>query len=255
MSVVDPDQTAEHDESYFASFTDLLVGVLFIFILLLMIFAHNFNQTVSEVTGIKESRDKVLTEIKKSLDEQGVEVSIDLEQGVLRLPDSILFGVNESRLNSRGIEAVNKLASVLKKYLPCLATLKGITKEQNEVCENLNLQRRDALESVLIEGHTDFRGSRERNWQLSMERAVSVFRQLTVASPELDDRVVTVYVNDMGGRKEVPVLAISGYEARRPIEVGNEIESLRKNRRIDIRFIMKSPTPRDVQQISKDIGD
>lgn len=55
-----------HDESYFASFTDLLVGVIFIFIILLMIFANNYQQATESVTqtskALEEARDKALQE-------------------------------------------------------------------------------------------------------------------------------------------------------------------------------------------------
>lgn|GEM_PF-1320472 len=37
-----------HDESYFASFTDMLVGVIFIFIILLMIVANNYQAATDE---------------------------------------------------------------------------------------------------------------------------------------------------------------------------------------------------------------
>src|SRR5579884_4174242 len=39
----------QHDESYFASFTDMLIGVIFIFIILLMIYANNYQQAAESV--------------------------------------------------------------------------------------------------------------------------------------------------------------------------------------------------------------
>jgi chemotaxis protein MotB len=53
-----------HDESYFASFTDLLVGIIFIFIILLMIFANNYQEATESVTktsrALEEARNKAL---------------------------------------------------------------------------------------------------------------------------------------------------------------------------------------------------
>lgn len=43
-----------HDESYFASFTDMLVGVIFIFIILLMIVAHNYQKATESVTQMSK---------------------------------------------------------------------------------------------------------------------------------------------------------------------------------------------------------
>jgi len=145
-----------HDESYFASFTDLLVGVLFIFIILLMVFASNFSKAVDEVTGIKESRDKVLQEIERSLEEQGVEVSIDLEQGILRLPEkSVRFDRGEHIPRPEGKEALIKLSKILGIYLPCLTSKKEDIHNDSPACIKLSLKNRDGLDSVLIEGHTD----------------------------------------------------------------------------------------------------
>ena len=118
----------DHDEGYFASFTDLLVGILFIFIIMLMMFATNYQkkqqhtEDVTKVlTKINEARNKVLIEMEKSLKNEGVQVSVDLENGVLRLPESLLFESGKWEPNKQGEAALNKLANVLMTYLPCLA--------------------------------------------------------------------------------------------------------------------------------------
>ena len=61
-----------HDESYFASFTDLLVGILFIFIILLMVVATNYHKqqkdtenAIEVLTAINSSRNVVLESVKK----------------------------------------------------------------------------------------------------------------------------------------------------------------------------------------------
>jgi chemotaxis protein MotB len=251
MSETHFDDLEEHDESYFASFTDLLVGVLFIFIILLMVFASNFSQAVESVTSANESRKIVLEEIQQSLQEQGVTVTIDTDQGVLRLPEDVLFDTNKSTLNSKGHDALFKLAGILKDYMPCMAKLKIADVENEVFCESLELKSRNALETVLIEGHTDHTGTIERNWQLSAERAVTVFRSLTNAQPILDDGIVTT-INLNGVERDIPVLAISGYADRRSTSstANKSADDLKRDRRIDLRFIMKSPTPEDVKSIN-----
>ncbi|AOW52317.1 Outer membrane protein and related peptidoglycan-associated (lipo)proteins [Legionella pneumophila] len=233
-------QTPEsHDESYFASFTDMLVGIIFIFIILLMIVANNFQSATKKVTEINESRDKILKEIEQSLKQEGVSVTIDIEQGVLRLPESILFGVDQYQVNEEGKIALSKLASVLEKYLPCMAVTEEKFKSQ---CESLNLTSRDGLDAVFIEGHTDSTGSSEHNWYLSARRAISVFNELIDAKPLLN-----VGLKNING---IPILNVSGYEARRPIDPNN----LSVNRRIELRFIMRSPTPQDIKRLKHAIG-
>ena len=232
-----------HEESYFASFTDMLVGIIFIFIILLMIVANNFQEAADSVTKINESRDKVLREIERSLKDAGVPVTVDIEQGVLRLPESILFGIDEYKVNARGQQALKTLAEVLGKYLPCISVTED--KSRLSACKDLNLASKDGLDAVFIEGHTDSTGSPDHNWLLSAQRAISVFRELTFSEPYLNEGVK----NTNG----VPVLNVSGYEARRPADPQNP-KNYALNRRIELRFIMRSPTPEDVKKLKNAVG-
>lgn len=237
-----------HDEGYFASFTDMLVGILFIFIILLVMVASNYqtqqNQSKAAqeaVTGMIESRNIVLEEMSRSLEKSGVKVEIDLEQGILRLPESVLFDKGSDQVTPAGRESLAKLAKVLAQYLPCL----GVSKvSDNSFCNCLHLKSRGCLEAVLIEGHTDTQGAEHGydNWGLSARRAITVFKELTSSCPILDRGIVN--------KQNVPVLGVGGYEARRPVSTSD----LRRNRRIDLRFVMRSPTPEDVKQIEQAAG-
>ena len=231
-----------HDESYFASFTDMLVGIIFIFIILLMIVANDFQEATDAVTKINESRDKVLREIEKSLKESGVQVTIDIEQGVLRLPEDILFNFDKYEVDEKGEKPLKTLSEVLGKFLPCISITED--KSHQESCEQLNLASKDGLDAVFIEGHTDSKGSHEHNWELSAKRAISVFRKITDASPLLNE--------GLKNKNGVPVLNVSGYEARRPITTIPE--KFKLNRRIELRFIMRSPTPEDVKKLKDAVG-
>ena len=231
-----------HDESYFASFTDMLVGIIFIFILLLMVVANDFQQATDAVTKIAESRDKVLREIEQSLKESGVQVTIDTEQGVLRLPEDILFEFGKYEVNDKGKTALKTLSGVLGKFLPCIAVTNN--KSDSEPCNHLNLASKDGLDAVFIEGHTDSIGTHEHNWELSAKRAIAVFRELTDSNPLLNEGIKN--------RNGVPVLNVSGYEARRPIT--SLPENFHLNRRIELRFIMRSPTPEDLKKLNNAVG-
>ena len=231
-----------HDESYFASFTDMLVGIIFIFIILLMIVANNFQEATDAVTKINESRDKVLREIEKSLKESGVQVTIDIEQGVLRLPEDILFEFGRYEVNDKGKKALKTLSDVLGRFLPCISIVDN--QSHQDSCTKLNLASKDGLDAVFIEGHTDSVGTHEHNWELSAKRAISVFREITESSPFLNE--------GLKNKNGVPVLNVSGYEARRPNTTIPE--NFHLNRRIELRFIMRSPTPEDVKKLKDAVG-
>lgn len=240
----------DHDEGYFASFTDLLVGILFIFIIMLMISATNYQkrkQHTEEITKvmtkINEARNKVLVEMQKTLQDEGVQVSIDVENGVLRLPESLLFESGKWELNKQGDAALDKLANVLMTYIPCLSYADQSFKS---ACKKIDLINEPILDTVLIEGHTDNKpfGTEtgiDSNWGLSARRAITIFNKLTLYRPELDKNILNA--------NKLPVLGVSAYAARRPIQQTN----IEKNRRIDLRFIMRSPTPDDLKRIKNEI--
>jgi flagellar motor protein MotB len=236
----------ESDEGYFASFTDLLVGILFIFIIMLMMFATNYqrmhNQTENSAkifTKINEARDSMLIEMKKSLENEGVPVSIDLKHGILRLRESLLFESGKWVPNEKGKDALKNLANVLLKYVPCLASADQSLKKS---CQNMTLKE-SVIETILIEGHTDnkpFRTEKgfDSNRGLSAMRSITIFDNLAANQPEL---------KNIRNSDDIPILGVSAYADSRPISQ----TELQLNRRIDIRFIMRSPTPAEIEKINK----
>jgi flagellar motor protein MotB len=143
----------EHEESFFVSMTDMMVGMLFLFIIMLMFFALKFsddsvdlreqNRLLEEqrkaaeeektrlraqldlLQGAQQARRAVVEQVYSSLKQQGVTVLIDRDNGILRLPESILFDVGRAELSPEGREAVAKLARALADVLPCYAKQPG----------------------------------------------------------------------------------------------------------------------------------
>ena len=104
---------------------------------------------------------------------------------------------------------------------------------------------------MLVEGHTDhqpitnavrFRDSD----QLSTERALAVFGELLRAQPRL---------NDLYNSDSLQLLGVSGYGDRRPLPDAQDMsaESFRRNRRIDIRFVLTSRTSGELQKLRDEI--
>jgi flagellar motor protein MotB len=108
------------------------------------------------------------------------------------------------------------------------------------------------LEAVFIEGHTDSdpfaQGSLRDNWVLSAERAINTYKEIAAARPGLES---------LRNTADQHLLGVSGYEARRPTDRSEGQSSDDKkaaDRRIDLRFIMKSLTPEVLQQIEQNLG-
>jgi len=241
----------DQDENYFVSMTDLMIGMLFIFIIVLMAFALNLRETQQtqelineELTGARKAREQMLEALRRSLEARGVKVEIDPESGVLRLKADLLFERGESGLTTTGEEIIGHVGDALQQVLPCYANLPGISRPTH--CPAF---RGGRLEALFIEGHTDADdfapGSIKNNWMLSTERAINTFRTIIEHHAVLDD-----LRNDAGQN----LIGVSGYEKRRPTTryTGQtEAEKKRADRRIDLRFIMTSPKPppqTDVEQ-------
>lgn len=216
-------ESEEATENFFTSFTDLLVGVIFMFILLLMVFALNLKHAheTPPVIITEEIRANILREIARRMESYKTPVILDLTSGVVRLPESLLFESGKSDLSPQGEKALQTLAIVLSQVLPCAA-------EDTTGCQ-WQVQPLK-LDSVLIEGHTDNRpftnAQGHGNWELSAFRALSVYKTMTAAAPALDMAI--------RNESRQPILGVSAYADRRPIS-----NDLNPNRRIDLRFNLR----------------
>ena len=234
------ESAAEGGESYFVSMTDLMTGFLFIFIIMLMYFvlrlsiAEERQQSVTEqLVSAKDTRDQILEDIRSRLENHGIRVIVDDENGILRLPEDLLFSKSRADITDDGRKAIAHIASAMSIVLPCHAG-----KFAPPDCK---LSPGGRLETVLVEGHTDSDpvkgGPFGDNWELSAFRAINTYQVLTLSAPELGE-----FQND-GGKA---VLGVSGYGEFRPLNANLGEEQKTQNRRIDLRFIMESPRPPEI---------
>lgn len=228
----------EEGESYFMSMTDMMVGLLLIFIILLVYFALNLQTKTAELTGANRTRAEILTDLQQSLKDKGLQVEIDTLTGVLRLPDDVLFDKGRFDLTPRGQVAVAKVANAMAEVLPCYTS--------SNLCRGARSPH--MIDAVFVEGHTDkdamFGGM--NNYGLSVRRAEATFSKLQATRPELND--FRNKPKEQPGSS--PILGLSGYGPDRPIVEGDAEQAKQRNRRIDLRFLMVAP---GAQAIDADI--
>lgn len=234
------------EENYFVSMTDMMVGLIFIFIILLMYYALQFHQVTDKLSGANQTRTQILKKLQSTLKEKGVDVTIDTQNGILRLPDAILFDSGRAELKPQGIVAVRKLSDALDEVLPCYT---------DGGAPHLVNCKPDAhkIESLYVEGHTDSDaynggGLIRDNWDLSAVRATNTYRALAGNRPEL-----TSLCSEKVGQCS-PILSVSGYGPQRPIASGGTSDAKARNRRIDLRIIMITPDSSEIKTISGKIG-
>jgi outer membrane protein OmpA-like peptidoglycan-associated protein len=220
---------AEESESYFMSMTDMMVGLLLIFIILLVYFALNLQTKTAELTGGNRTRAQILQDLQRSLRDKGLQVEIDTQTGVLRLPDDVLFDKGEFMLTPRGEVAVEKVATAMAEVLPCFTSSDRCRGERSA----------HLIDAVFVEGHTDkdVMVGEMNNYGLSVRRAEATFAKLQTARPELN-----AYRNKPENEPgSAPILGLSGYGPDRPIADGDDEAAKKRNRRIDLRFLMMAP--------------
>lgn len=240
-----------HD--YFASMTDLMLGLVFIFIVVLMVIALDLRpappavqaqaqpqpqpqvtEVPSAVTEANLARRDLLRDIAKILNHT-LPVTIDEENGTLQLGGDILFPTGSADTYPEALPKLRLLAEALDKVLPCYAASADAAAP---ACDNPHPGRLDA---VYIEGHTDttpiHTARFQSNWDLSAARASETFKQLLIAFPAL-----ATLKND---RAEA-LFGVSGYGEYRPVDTSGTAAGLQRNRRIELRFIMATPVAKDV---------
>ncbi|MGO3932457.1 OmpA family protein [Rhodopseudomonas pseudopalustris] len=259
---------SEEGENYFVSMTDMMVGVLFIFLIMLMIFALDFRTKTDvqdnaidvareiarklddlqkDVTAemayldrSQETRRKLLMTLKAELKMDGMDVQIDEANGVLRLTeDAVRFDASQSVLLDRAKLNVDRIARVLERVIPSYVACQ-IVAGQNKCRTGLE----SSVETVFIEGHTDSTGARggddRYNWQLSVERSVNTYREIVNVAPSL---------RGLRNTRNEEIMSVSGYASTRPIDPNENREAWAKNRRIDLRFVMEVDAKQRLKQI------
>lgn len=256
------EESADHSEesvNYFVPMTDMMVGVLFIFILMLTAFALDFRRTtdaqetalkvaqevaskldplelaVREQMGLldkaQQDRRELLHDIRTQLAGEGLSVQIDEASGVLRLDeDAVRFLPNRADLVDRNKDNVGKIARVLERVLPKYVSCHGW---QTSACLTTGY---NSLETLFIEGHTDTTGIDDNNWVLSTGRAVNTYRELIAVASSL---------RLLRNNRDEEVISVSGYSSTRPIDHRAIRDAWDRNRRIDLRFVMENDPRRN----------
>jgi chemotaxis protein MotB len=259
------DDTLLEDEGagYLISVSDIMAGLLFIFMVTLVAFVINFQEATDlkereqalaeekqrraelerdraraeseylkqkrdELTNARRLRREMLEDIETRLRREGIRVEVDHDHGVLRLTENaILFPSGRAELGPAERAKLDTIGGVLMDVLPCYAG------GPPPGCAPGTANK---LEAVFVEGHTDnipIRGGTfHDNWELSAHRAMYTYRLLA----DFHSGVAELS-NELGQ----PMFSVSGYGEGRPVVDHPEPIADPRNRRIDLRFIMTPP--------------
>ena len=192
------------------------------------------------LSAADDRRSLILREIRNIMADVGIDVEIVEEQGIVRLPNDLLFDTGRSTIDDdgRAFLAVGQMARALARILPCYT--RGPRSQATRACN----PSAAFVETVFVEGHTDdspVRGEIEpgidSNLRLSARRASNIFQRMLQLDPEL---------LAFSSVQEEPVLNVAAYGETRPIK-GNRERS--RNRRIDLRFLMYTPRSETLDEV------
>jgi len=161
------------------------------------------KEKIKNLTGIKV---KVITLLKQSL---GKDMQIDPNNGSIRLSSNVLFEEGRHELK---LESKKALEKTVYSYF-------------NTLIENEEINKH--IDKIVIEGHTNSKGSYLYNLDLSQKRAFSVMDFLFSLGFDEKDRLRNLVV-------------ASGRSFLDPIYDENNIEDKEASRRIEIKFNLKN---------------
>ena len=250
-------QQQAKSDAFNTSISDLMAGMLAVFILALCYFMINFGkvteereQALKKVTESNKTRVVLLTNmetaINRVIDENKLQIDhikADTSRGILPLPAGIFFESGKAEIKEEGKVIIRVLGQSLSEAL-----------EKKEFA--------DTVDTIFIEGHTDDVKMSEyskfdTNWQLSSERAYQTWKELKAIYPDLEKKENKNIVDGKGQ----PYFSCSGYADTRP-RPGTRVDDVKDsdeekarkraiNRRIDIRITMLPPTEDDLKDKGK----
>jgi flagellar motor protein MotB len=222
----------EGGEGYLASSADLMIGILFIFIIMVVYLAIEIKRIQTSDGRSKDPVRTLVEEIGQRLKAKGIGVQLDPDSGVISLPADALFNKGAHVPREDALGTIKSTSDVLGEVIPCYVT----AARKGQSCQQLN-KKGVELETVMVEGHTDsdqYANDPDKNWHLGLDRARFIFNEL-----ERGDLGV------LKNRKGQPILGVSSYADTRPTKslkadsASNvEYDLKAKDRRVELRFIL-----------------
>jgi len=219
------------DNHFWISISDLMTSLLFIFILILayMILEYQDKQEIAnkKIQAFEKNvhaRSELLLQLQKRLQQKGINVEIDIDEGAMRITRERLFDSAKATIRQKKIWIIKEIAFEL------------LTMMEKEIYIN-------AINTIFIEGHTDSVplnkgkcGFRWTNMELSAQRAINTFL--------LMDKLTNGAFSSLKNKKGQALVSYSGYADTRPIKgVSNKTaEGRERNRRIQFFFAINPPS-------------
>jgi hypothetical protein len=91
----------EEGESYYVSMTDMMVGVIFIFIIMLSYFAFEFRSSTTKLIRAKQPETAALLQTAAALKPRNADIEVDYQARVLCVPEAVLSEAGDAASSER----------------------------------------------------------------------------------------------------------------------------------------------------------
>lgn len=223
----------EEVPEYWRSFSDMMAGLLMIFILFLTIAMLQLNiqedllqDKEEEVNRIIGVRQKIVEELKREFENSDLQLNIDPESGAISFSEGVFFDYDKYEIKDTGRDY---LKSFIPKYIKVLLS----DKNKNYISE------------IIIEGHTDTQGSYMYNLELSQKRAFEVAK--FILSEDFEE------LSQEENKRLKSILTANGRSFSNPILDENGVIDAEKSRRVEFKFRLKDEEM--IYQMQEILGD
>lgn len=219
----------EEAPNFWASYSDLMAGMLMVFVLLLIVALFHFAEFTNRKQAVLETQEMRLKQfhalqqalIDKLSDTFSQDsVSVDPNTGTLQIGSGILFDEGQADLRS---DSLRQLEAIFDAYVQVV----------------LDPQFEAFIKQIEIEGHTNSNGTYLFNLELSQQRALAVMKAWLARSGAAQERLQELVI--ASGRSDAQLIRD---------EAGRE--DVVRSRRIEIKFRLKE---RELfESIYRDLG-
>ncbi|MGE5580223.1 MAG: flagellar motor protein MotB [Bacillota bacterium] len=221
-----PSSQSERPPDYWVSFSDMMSGLLMTFILFLTLVLLDYRTVleqkqsqIDELVGVKT---EIIQALRTEFGDGQIGVEVDSQTGAIRFQGGVFFDLDSTEISASGKE-------YLREFIP---EYMGII---------LSPEFEPYIAQVIVEGHTDQRGTYIYNLDLSQRRAFAVVRYV------LSDEFPSFPERD----SMQEVITANGRSYSQPLESDGKVDWDR-SRRVEFKFRLKDDEL--IQQIKSVLG-
>jgi chemotaxis protein MotB len=179
---------------------------------------------VDVLNKVKTAIEAVLAESSGGAPSAGAPLVRIGDNGNIVINEGLVFEYNSFAIKPEGKRLIATLARALE----------GVLGDANV---------RDYVDTIVVQGHTDDRGSSSFNRELSAKRANAVLDDMFAANPALEQTYGSFF-------------AASAFSEFRPLDVEETEPAYERNRRIEISVVLKDATiPKLIEQYMQAAGE